>query len=373
MANDRQWARILREAVELEHPYRNGDLRSTRVGSGGVWTQASVLILVAPPEPALLITTRTDKVETHKGQIAFPGGMLEAGENFEAAALRETYEEVGIAPEHVRVVGQLPPLKTVTRFEVTPIVAELAVPHPEVSLSVSVDEIAQTAWIPLSKLMEPGTFREEKMEYKSVRYPIDVFQVNEHRIWGATGTMLRNFVERLSKVTRTGGLVALTLGVLAGSVRLAHAAEPWKVEPPKSAWGIGALFGLGLAPGGTGLAMTGLVSRRIAHSTFITDISNDLHAEIQAGPVLYFGAATNQWIWTLANSLHGRWDFHYDERWTFSAIGGLGFALTSFSGVYQYAIYPRFAVGAIYHFTPVFALRGEVSHEQTVVGSMFSF
>jgi 8-oxo-dGTP pyrophosphatase MutT (NUDIX family) len=169
---------------------------------------AAVLILFAgdPRDPAVLLTRRTDTVESHKGQIAFPGGVSDP-EDFEqhgpiTTALRETEEEVGIPRQKIEVIGTLPDLPTFTGFRITPVVGvsrerghvnELALlPNP--------DEIAEVFWAELSLLQAPGTYRRELLARGGLRYPIDVYDVHGHRVWGATGAILKNLLDRLSSV-----------------------------------------------------------------------------------------------------------------------------------------------------------------------------
>ncbi|MGK5087659.1 CoA pyrophosphatase [Bdellovibrionota bacterium FG-2] len=190
----------LRSSLELVLPYPERPQME-----GG--TPAAVLVLFGlGGEAQILITRRAESVETHKGQMAFPGGKCEQneigapGEIY--AALRETHEEVGIAPSQVEILGILPKLWTITGFWVTPVVGVLTVPIQEIVLTPSRAEIADVFWVPLSKLQARDTYRKEFVSVGSIRYPTHVFQVGEHRIWGATGSMLRNILDRLGQLER---------------------------------------------------------------------------------------------------------------------------------------------------------------------------
>lgn len=194
----------LRSSLVLDIPYPE---RSGRKGG----TPAAVLVLFGkgPEGPSVLLIRRTELVETHKGQMAFPGGMCEPDELqeqlFEKTALRETEEEVGIPPALVRLIGHLPPLPTVTGFQIHPMVGVLSVSIEEVPLKLSPMEIDEAIWIPLSTLTSPETYRRETIEHGGLLYPIHVFQVGKHRIWGATGAMIRNLLDRLSSATGAAG------------------------------------------------------------------------------------------------------------------------------------------------------------------------
>lgn len=126
----------LRAALTLDWPYSERARKT-----GGV--AAAVLVLIGMREgvPSILITRRTESVETHKGQMAFPGGVSDPEDQADLmrTALRETEEEVGIPRRSVEVWGQLPPLYTVTGFWVTPIVGLLNQPVDQVGVSLNPD------------------------------------------------------------------------------------------------------------------------------------------------------------------------------------------------------------------------------------------
>ncbi len=150
----------------------------------------------------LLLTRRSDQLESHRGQIAFPGGMKDPGDDLApdaavATALRETFEEVGILPTQVQVVGKLPSLFTLTGFSITPVVGVLSIPKRELELRVNSQEVAEVFWAGVSILLARETYREESFSRGEKAYPIDVFYLGGHRVWGATGSMIRNLVERL--------------------------------------------------------------------------------------------------------------------------------------------------------------------------------
>jgi len=152
-------------------------------------------------EPAVLITRRTEFVETHKGQMAFPGGVIEPeDENSIAAALRETMEEVGVAAAALEVLGTLPSLFTLTGYTIVPAVGILKSPVESFPLKVSQDEIAETFWVPLSLFSKPGIYKKEELSAGQKSYPIHVYQVHGQRIWGATGAILKNLLDRLAQL-----------------------------------------------------------------------------------------------------------------------------------------------------------------------------
>lgn len=143
--------------------------------------------------------------------------------------------------------------------------------------------------------------------------------------------------------------------------------DPWKGALPKGDWGISAMTGLGLSHPGTGWAFVVAGSRRILRTTPLTEFANDLHGELQVGPILLFGSTLGIQVPLVVSAL-ARWDFHYDEKITFSALGGLGMSWANLAGLNLWNFYPRFAVAAFYRLTSSFGFRGEISHEHTVVG-----
>lgn len=197
----------LRTALDLDHPFP--ELSAFPELIPEVVRKASVLIVFGYREgrktdPELLLTRRTDTLETHKGQIAFPGGVSdpedEQAQGAVTTALRETQEEVGIPPGGIRVLGRLPELPTRTGFVVTPVVGLLEDSIERTPLTPSVDEIAECFWAPISRLLAPETYRQERFQVGARVYPIHVYQVGPHRVWGATAAMIKNLLDRFCSI-----------------------------------------------------------------------------------------------------------------------------------------------------------------------------
>ena len=158
--------------------------------------QAAVLIpIVMRSEPTVLLTLRTAHLSTHSGQIAFPGGKVdESDADVVAAALREANEEVGLTPEFVDVLGQLPVYVTGSVFHVTPVVALVS---PGFSLHPNPFEVADVFEVPLQFLMNPAHHRHHLFDWQGAQrqWLSMPYQdgATERFIWGATAGMLRNF------------------------------------------------------------------------------------------------------------------------------------------------------------------------------------
>lgn len=181
-------------------------------GDGGLFAgrepaSASVLVPIVDRADGLrvLLTRRTEHLKDHAGQISFPGGRQEEHDaDVVAAALREAQEEVGLAPEHVEIVGALPVYTTVTAFRVTPVVALV---EPRFSLALDPFEVAEAFEVPLAYLMDPRHHRRHRFEAEGVTrhflsMPWDGLDAEgrprQYFIWGATAAMLRNLYRFLS-------------------------------------------------------------------------------------------------------------------------------------------------------------------------------
>ena len=161
---------------------------------------AGVLIPLIERESGLsvLLTRRAAELKHHAGQISFPGGRMEAHDHdIQATALRETHEEVGIAPDKVTVIGYLEPMPTVTGYAVTPIIGVIECPD---SLNIDHNEVELAFEVPLAFLLNKRNARAGEREFRGRKVAIVEFLYEQHRIWGATAYML---VELREKVLKT--------------------------------------------------------------------------------------------------------------------------------------------------------------------------
>jgi 8-oxo-dGTP pyrophosphatase MutT (NUDIX family) len=173
-------------------PPLEGDLPELRAQAE---VPAAVLVAITErPEPGVILTVRREHMRTHAGQVAFPGGRLNPGEDAVTAALREAHEEILLEPREVAVAGTIEPYRTVTGYVVTPV---LGVIPPDLSLTPHEHEVADWFEAPLDFLLDPANqLRQSALFQGRTRYYYEILW-NERRIWGATAAMIVNLSRRL--------------------------------------------------------------------------------------------------------------------------------------------------------------------------------
>jgi 8-oxo-dGTP pyrophosphatase MutT (NUDIX family) len=141
----------------------------------------------------LLFTKRSDQVKYHKGEISFPGGVVDE-EDLEliSTALREAHEEIGLKRSDVQIVGILDDIVTITEFIVTPIVGIFPYPYP---FKVSEVEIAELIEVPLSSLLGDEFFSKKEIVRGGQKEVVYAYQYEKHIIWGATARILKQFLD----------------------------------------------------------------------------------------------------------------------------------------------------------------------------------
>jgi 8-oxo-dGTP pyrophosphatase MutT (NUDIX family) len=171
--------------------------QAAEAGDGPALISAAVLVPVVstPDGLCLLLTRRTETVETHKGQIAFPGGMVDETDRDRVhTAVREAEEELGIPPSMVEPIGMLDDLPTPTGFCITPVVG-LVQSLPDLHLSPG--EVAEAFTVPLAFFADPANAVVEERIFRGVTREIWSYRFGDRVIWGATGTIIHRFMETL--------------------------------------------------------------------------------------------------------------------------------------------------------------------------------
>jgi 8-oxo-dGTP pyrophosphatase MutT (NUDIX family) len=161
----------------------------------GFIREAAVLMPVMKweDEDCFLLTRRTEEVQTHKGQISFPGGMREGKEELVNTALRETYEEVGIEDNRVEVLGRFHDYISIHQFRVVPFAGFL---HEPFVIRPQVTEVAEVLKVPFSIFMDPARLR---VEYSTDRNEdVYYYSYGKHEIWGLTARIIKDFMDILN-------------------------------------------------------------------------------------------------------------------------------------------------------------------------------
>jgi 8-oxo-dGTP pyrophosphatase MutT (NUDIX family) len=157
---------------------------------------AAVLVpIVDRREPTVLLTLRTAELASHAGQVAFPGGKIDAAdESPVAAALREAREETGLAPALIEPIGYLDLYLTFSGFRILPTVARVA---PEFTLALNPREVTETFEVPLEFLMTPGNHQRKTRDWNGLARDYYAIPFQNRYIWGITAGILRNLYERV--------------------------------------------------------------------------------------------------------------------------------------------------------------------------------
>lgn len=149
----------------------------------------------------LLFTKRSEEVKYHKGEISFPGGVVdEEDRELIHTALREAREEIGLKESDVQIIGVLDDIVTITEFIVTPIVGLFPYPYP---FKVSEVEIAELIEVPLASLLKKDCFSEREIFRGGEREIVYAYEYGKHIIWGATARILKQFLDLITSTGRT--------------------------------------------------------------------------------------------------------------------------------------------------------------------------
>lgn len=158
------------------------------------FVRSAVLFLIFPSESGLatMLTKRTDSVDTHKGQISFPGGTMdESDEDAIHTALREAHEEIGVDPASLEILGLLDDLAVPSQYVITPVVASS---HTRPTVKLNPVEVAEVFDAPLSFFMDEKNCWTEERTFRGATHKLWFYDYNNHTIWGATAAIIRNLI-----------------------------------------------------------------------------------------------------------------------------------------------------------------------------------
>ena len=190
-------AETLRQALERGHSRRpeliGGDV--LELEEGGPIPAAVLVAVVERLRPGVILTTRPETMRKHAGQISFPGGRIDPGDDGPIdAALREAEEEIALPREAVEVIGIADRYRTVTGFEVTPVVG---IVPPGLSLTPHPGEVVDVFEAPLDYLLDPAHQQMRSAYWRGRERHYYEIEWEGRRIWGATAAMIVNLSRRL--------------------------------------------------------------------------------------------------------------------------------------------------------------------------------
>jgi 8-oxo-dGTP pyrophosphatase MutT (NUDIX family) len=167
----------------------------TKAGVTAVKPAAVLVPVVDRLVPTVILTQRTADLPSHAGQIAFPGGKIDASDETPAgAALREAEEEIGLAPVLVEPLGYLDLYLTFSGFRILPTVARIA---PDFALTPNRFEVEEVFEVPLEHLMRPENHRRKSRDWNGITRHYYEIPYRNRYIWGVTAGILRNLYERI--------------------------------------------------------------------------------------------------------------------------------------------------------------------------------
>ena len=145
-------------------------------------------------EPYFLLTRRSEELRIHKGQISFPGGSRDNEENLQDTALRETFEELGLSPSKIEILGQFHEYMSSTEYRVVPYAGYLEEPFITTPEPCEVAEVLQ---VPFSVFLEPKNFRVEQVVRLGRSMDVYFYSYGNCTIWGLTARIIKDFLDEL--------------------------------------------------------------------------------------------------------------------------------------------------------------------------------
>jgi 8-oxo-dGTP pyrophosphatase MutT (NUDIX family) len=168
-----------------------------RLHQGKALRNAAVLIPVVDHdgEATVLLTKRAEKLRSHSGQVAFPGGTIDTTDaSPEAAALRETFEEIGLGRDRIEIIGRMPDYVAGSGYRIAPV---LGIVRPGFQLTLNADEVDAAFEVPLRFLMDPANHKRDSRMWNDLEWFFYDMPYGDRRIWGVTAGIIRTLYERL--------------------------------------------------------------------------------------------------------------------------------------------------------------------------------
>lgn len=205
------WAALVRAALEpgpavpqdqllLVRDLEGRFVRRTEPPEGVAARPGAVLILLYPDgaDLRLPLTVRSERLPNHRGEVSLPGGATDPQDDGPAAtALRECWEEMGVAPESIDVWGLLAPIYIPpSNFRITPVVGYSARPP---ALTPNDDEVSAVLTVTVRELLDPARVVVERWTLRGADVQVPFFVISGHKVWGATALILSEFVARLRR------------------------------------------------------------------------------------------------------------------------------------------------------------------------------
>ena len=173
----------------------NPELRDLIVRDGLLDAAVLIPVVDRPDGASVILTKRTESLRRHSGQVAFPGGRIDGTDPTpEAAALRETEEEIGLSPDFIDVVGRMPDYVSGSGFRIAPV---LSVVRPGFLLTINRDEVDDAFEVPLSFLMDPANHQRDSRVWMEKERYFYAMPFDGRQIWGVTAGIIRTLYERL--------------------------------------------------------------------------------------------------------------------------------------------------------------------------------
>lgn len=186
---------LLIDAPRGDHVINPGMTMSAEARTRNRLAAVLIPIIAYDEGPRVLLTQRTEHLPSHAGQVAFPGGKVEAqDESPLAAALREAHEEVGLPPDRVEALGYLHPYQTMSGYRIIPVVGLVA---PGITLTPDANEVADVFEVPLSFLMDPANHQRQSRVWNGQERFYFVMPYETRYIWGVTAGIIRELYHEL--------------------------------------------------------------------------------------------------------------------------------------------------------------------------------